>query len=82
MPQRNWLLTGVSSGFGRIMTEQSLARGDRVVGTLRDLSVIHDLKAEYGDRLWLAELDLSEISSIRGLVDRAFASVTYGQCRD
>jgi hypothetical protein len=22
MPQRNWLITGVSSGFGRIMTEQ------------------------------------------------------------
>jgi NAD(P)-dependent dehydrogenase (short-subunit alcohol dehydrogenase family) len=27
MPQRNWLITGVSSGFGRIMTEQLLARG-------------------------------------------------------
>jgi len=25
MPQRNWLITGVSSGFGRIMTEQLLA---------------------------------------------------------
>ena len=29
MPQRNRLITGVSSGFGRIMTEQLLARGDR-----------------------------------------------------
>jgi NAD(P)-dependent dehydrogenase (short-subunit alcohol dehydrogenase family) len=37
MPQRNWLITGVSSGFGRIMTEQLLARGDRVAGTVRDL---------------------------------------------
>jgi NADP-dependent 3-hydroxy acid dehydrogenase YdfG len=60
MPQRNWLITGVSSGFGRIMTEQLLARGDRIAGTLRTLSVIDDLKAEYGDRLWLAKLDLSE----------------------
>jgi hypothetical protein len=32
MPQRNWLSTGVSSGFGRIMTEQLLARGDRIAG--------------------------------------------------
>ena len=32
MPQRNYLITGVSSGFGRIMTEQLLVRGDRVVG--------------------------------------------------
>ena len=30
MPQRNWLITGVSRGFGRIMTEQLLARGDRI----------------------------------------------------
>ena len=34
---------------------------------VRDLSVMNDLKAEYGDRLWLAELDLSETASIRGV---------------
>ena len=61
MPQRNWLITGVSCGFGRIMTEQLLARGDRIAGTARNLSVMDDLKAKYGDRLWLAKLDLSEI---------------------
>jgi short-subunit dehydrogenase len=54
MPQRNWLITGVSSGFGRIMTKQLLARGDRIAGTVRDLSVMDDLKAKYGDRLSLA----------------------------
>jgi NAD(P)-dependent dehydrogenase (short-subunit alcohol dehydrogenase family) len=75
MPQRNWLITGVSSGFGRIMTEQLLARGDRIAGTVRNLSVMDDLKAKYGDRLWLAELDLSEIASIRGVVDRAWAAL-------
>jgi NADP-dependent 3-hydroxy acid dehydrogenase YdfG len=58
MPQRNWLIGGVSSGFGRIMTEQLLVRGDRIAGTVRDLSVMNDLKSEYGDRLWLAELAL------------------------
>jgi short-subunit dehydrogenase len=61
MRQRNRLITGVSSGLGRIKTEQLLARGDRIAGTVRDLSVTTDLKAEYGDRLWLAALDLSEI---------------------
>jgi NADP-dependent 3-hydroxy acid dehydrogenase YdfG len=49
----------VSSGFGRIMTEQLLARGDRIAGTVHNLSVMDDLKAKYGDRLWLAKLDLS-----------------------
>jgi NADP-dependent 3-hydroxy acid dehydrogenase YdfG len=61
MPQRNRLITGVSSGFGRITTEQLLARGDRIAGTLRNLSIMDDPKAKYGDRLWLAEIDLSEI---------------------
>jgi len=42
MPRRNWLITGESSGFGRIMSEQLLARGDRVAGTVRDLSVMND----------------------------------------
>jgi hypothetical protein len=27
MPQRNWLIIGVSSGFGRITTEQFLGAG-------------------------------------------------------
>jgi NADP-dependent 3-hydroxy acid dehydrogenase YdfG len=62
----------VSSGFGRIMTEQLLARGDRIAGTVRNLSVMDDLKAKQGDRLWQAELDLSEIASIGGVVDRAW----------
>ena len=46
MPRRNWLITGVSSGFGRIMTEQLLARGDRIARTVRNLSVMDDLKAK------------------------------------
>jgi hypothetical protein len=61
MPQRSWLVSGVSSCFGRIMTEQLLARGDRIAGTIRKPSVTDDLKAKYGDRMWLAKLDLSEI---------------------
>lgn len=32
MIPKNWLITGVSSGFGRIMAEQLLAHGDRVRG--------------------------------------------------
>lgn len=35
MPQLTWLITGVSSGFGRELTTQLLGSGDRVVGTVR-----------------------------------------------
>jgi NAD(P)-dependent dehydrogenase (short-subunit alcohol dehydrogenase family) len=40
MAQRTWFITGVSSGFGRELTKQLLARGDRVVGTVRDISKV------------------------------------------
>ncbi|MDB5396879.1 MAG: short-chain dehydrogenase/reductase [Rhodospirillales bacterium] len=65
----------MSSGFGNVITEQLLARGDRIARTVRDLSVIDDLKAEHGDRLWLAELDLPEMASMRDVVDRTWVSL-------
>jgi NAD(P)-dependent dehydrogenase (short-subunit alcohol dehydrogenase family) len=32
---RTWLITGVSSGFGRAIAEKVVAAGDRVIGTVR-----------------------------------------------
>jgi len=74
MAQRNWLITGVSSGFGREMAEQLLNRGDGVAGTTRDLSALDDLKAEHGDRLWLARLDVTDTQGIQQVVKDAFAA--------
>ena len=45
MATRTWLITGVNSGFGREMTEQLLARGDRVAGTVRKMDAMSDLAA-------------------------------------
>lgn len=73
--QRTWLITGISSGFGRIMAEQLLARGDRVAGTVRTLSSVADLQARYPEHLWLAELDVAQTLTVRPVVDRAFAAL-------
>lgn len=73
--QRTWLITGISSGFGRIMAEQLLANGDRVAGTVRDLSTVSDLTQRYPQQLWLAKLELSDIPSIRGVIDEAFGAL-------
>jgi NAD(P)-dependent dehydrogenase (short-subunit alcohol dehydrogenase family) len=75
MATQTWLITGVSSGFGRHMTEQLLARGDRVVGTVRKMDALSDLKAKYEDRLWLANLDVTDAPAIKRVVSKAFAQL-------
>ena len=59
LAQKTWFITGISSGFGRLMTEKLLERGDRVAGTARKLAQLDDLKAQYGEQLWVAYLDLT-----------------------
>lgn len=75
MVQRTWLITGISSGFGRHMTEQLLERGDRVAGTVRNVQATDDLKAAYGDRLWVAKLDVTDTAGIYTVVNEAFAQL-------
>lgn len=75
MTRRTWLITGVTSGFGRHMTEQLLARGDRVAGTVRRMDAMNDLKAKYGDKLWLAHLDVTDTPAIHQAVNQAFAEL-------
>ena len=72
---RSWFITGVNSGFGRNMTEQLLARGDCVAGTVRKMDAMNDLKAKYGDKLWLARLDVTDTPKIRVVVNKAFADL-------
>ena len=75
MTQKTWLITGVNSGFGRLMTGALLERGDRVAGTVRKLDAMNDLKAKYGDRLWLASLDMTDLPAVRSVVNKAFAEL-------
>lgn len=75
MTQRTWFITGVNSGFGRVMTEQLLARGDRVAGTTRKMEALSDLKDTYGDQLWLAHLDMTDTVGIQQVVSNAFGAL-------
>jgi len=72
---KTWFITGTSSGLGRSMTEQLLARGDRVAATLRRPERLDDLQARYGDRLWIAPLDVTDAAMVRAIVERAFAEL-------
>lgn len=75
MTQRTWFITGINSGFGRQMTELLLERGDRVCGTLRKMNSVDDLKEKYGDRLWVAQLDVTDTPAIYTVIDQAFSQM-------
>jgi NAD(P)-dependent dehydrogenase (short-subunit alcohol dehydrogenase family) len=72
MTARTWLITGVSSGFGRELTSQLLNRGDRVIGTVRDTSKIADLTDSYPETFIPEMLEMTDRTAVRHLVDRAF----------
>ncbi|MFC4209774.1 SDR family oxidoreductase [Pedobacter lithocola] len=72
---KTWFITGTSSGLGRLLTEKLLNQGHRVAATLRKPEVLNDLKAKYGDKLWIAQLDVSNTQSVKDVVDKAFADL-------
>jgi NADP-dependent 3-hydroxy acid dehydrogenase YdfG len=72
MTQKTWFITGINSGFGRVITELLLQRGDRVAGTARKLGQLDDLKKRYSEQLWVTSLDVTDDPAIRKAVDAAF----------
>ncbi len=70
--EKTWLITGVSSGLGRVMTEQLLERGDRVAGTARRMEALDDLTVQHGERFWPASLDVADTAAVRQVVSEAF----------
>jgi len=71
--QRVWLITGVSSGFGRELAQAALARGEIVAGTLRRPDQIAAFRALAPGRAFAYELDVTDPSAITSVVARAAA---------
>ena len=72
---KTWLITGASSGLGRLMSEDLLARGDRVLACVRRTEAMADLQARYGEQLQVMMLDLANTASIAPAIAQAFANV-------
>lgn len=68
-----WLITGISSGFGRAIASQLLAAGHRVVGTVRKTDAVQDLLERHPDLLTVRQLDVRDREAVRMLVNETFA---------
>ena len=73
MTTRNWFITGTSNGLGRVLTEKLLARGDRVVATVRKADALAELKTMHGEQLLVVTVDITDTAGSRRTVDEAFA---------
>ena len=67
MVKRNWVITGVSSGFGYEMVKQVLSRGDKVLGTVRKTAPVEDLIARYPDQFHVEIVDMRDRKAVKQL---------------
>ena len=66
-----WFITGTSSGFGRALAEEVLAKGERVVATARKPEVLRDLVEKYPDTARAVKLDVTNLEDVKNAISEA-----------
>jgi NAD(P)-dependent dehydrogenase (short-subunit alcohol dehydrogenase family) len=72
-PGRVWFITGASTGFGRLLAEEVLKKGDRVVATARQLDKVADFEKRYPETAKALALDVTDAAQVESGVTQAFA---------
>jgi NAD(P)-dependent dehydrogenase (short-subunit alcohol dehydrogenase family) len=73
MTSQTWLITGVSSGLGKALAEAVLARGYKVIGTLRLPEQVVAFEAGAPGRAFGLQVDLSHAAPLGAAVEAAVA---------
>jgi short-subunit dehydrogenase len=74
---RVWFITGTSTGFGYLLAEEALKRGERVIATARDVSKLSRLTQQYPGRIHPLTLDVTSPSEITAIARQGIAA--FGQ---
>jgi len=70
----DWLITGVSSGLGRVLAQAALARGDRVAGTVRNAAAAQAFEALAPARARAFLADVADEAQVHAAVGGAIAA--------
>jgi NAD(P)-dependent dehydrogenase (short-subunit alcohol dehydrogenase family) len=73
MTSQTWLITGVSSGLGKALAEAVLARGHKVIGTLRLPEQVAAFEAGAPRRAFGLQVDLSHAAPLGAAVEAVVA---------
>jgi NAD(P)-dependent dehydrogenase (short-subunit alcohol dehydrogenase family) len=65
---RTWFITGASTGFGRLLAEEVLKTGGKVIATARKLDRIADLEEKYPGKARTFTLDVTNAAEIHSVV--------------
>ncbi|MQP77198.1 SDR family NAD(P)-dependent oxidoreductase [Stenotrophomonas sp. MYb238] len=68
---KTWFITGASSGFGKALAEQVLARGDNAVLAARRLEPLQAIAAAYGERALPLRLDVTDAAARAAVLEAA-----------
>jgi NAD(P)-dependent dehydrogenase (short-subunit alcohol dehydrogenase family) len=74
---RVWFITGASTGFGRLLAEEVLRRGERVIATARDVPKIEDLATQHPETARAFALDVTKPAEITAIAAQAIEA--FGQ---
>lgn len=75
--QRVWLISGCSTGIGRVLAEEALNADQLVVATARKPETIADLSARFGKNVLTLKLDVNEAADIKAVLNAA--QVRFGR---
>ncbi|MGY2737199.1 oxidoreductase [Sphingomonas sp. UYP23] len=67
---KTWFITGVSRGLGKALAEAALARGDTVLGTVREGT---PALATDGGTFHVIPLEITDAVAVKAAIDEAFA---------
>jgi NAD(P)-dependent dehydrogenase (short-subunit alcohol dehydrogenase family) len=65
---RTWFITGASTGFGRLLAEEVLKSGGKVIATARKVDQIVDLEEKYPGDARAFTLDVTDAAQIHSVV--------------
>jgi NAD(P)-dependent dehydrogenase (short-subunit alcohol dehydrogenase family) len=65
---KHWLITGVSSGFGRALADAALRRGDQVTGTVRTEEARSAIMRGAPERAVVRLLDVTDEAAVRSTI--------------
>ena len=68
-----WFITGASTGFGRLLAEEVLKAGGRVIATARKFDQIKELAEKHPETAWVFALDVTKPEQIEDVAAKAIA---------